>query len=251
MSVPASNLPFTPLCVLEGVVTHGKQLGRTIGFPTLNLQADGGTASPHNGVYAALCWLLPSQGDACPQPTGTEKTQAGAPCDSTRPYLAVLNQGTHPTFPEGPPTVEAHLLDFDGDAYGWRARLCYGCFLRPEMRFSGGASLAAQLCRDCENARRWAAALPDVPLARSSGKGAGKGASKQPGRDAGKGASKQLGRSAGKDESKQPGRDAGKDASKQSGKGAGKDASKQSGKGAGKDESNVEYKPPSKYAGKK
>lgn len=143
---PWRSLPFAPLCTLAGTVMHGKQLGRRLGFPTLNLRYREADGLPENGVYAALCWLLPGTGDPL------------AP-----PYLAVLNQGRHPTFPEGPPTVEAHLLDFAGDAYGREAVLCYGRYLRPEMRFPTGEALAAQLGRDCEAARRWADALtPNV-----------------------------------------------------------------------------------------
>ena len=163
-------LPVAPLCTLCGTVTHGKQLGRTLGFPTLNVSGSFDAAPPANGVYAALCWLLPedSAGDAtaCANADGLARGPVAQTAADLRPYLAVLNQGRHPTFPEGTPTVEAHLLGFDGDAYGRRVALAYGNHLRPERRFPDGAALAAQLRLDCEAARRWAAeALPGVALA--------------------------------------------------------------------------------------
>ena len=116
--------------VITGSIEHGKALGRRLGFPTANIRPDGDVAS-ENGVYAAALWL------------------EGEP----RPRRCMVNQGVHPTAPEGKPTVEAHLLDFDGDLYGMRVRLKYLKFLRPERRFDGLDALKAQLSRDLEAAR--------------------------------------------------------------------------------------------------
>ena len=72
----------------------------------------------------------------------------------------MLNQGTHPTAPEGKPTIEAHLLDYDGDLYGRRARVEYLQFLRPELRFDGVEALVAQLTLDLAATRAWFEAHP-------------------------------------------------------------------------------------------
>lgn len=68
---------------------------------------------------------------------------------------AVLNIGKHPTLPEGPPTIEAHLLDFDGDLYGARLSLELIGFLRGERRFPDVEALRAQVKRDIDAARRF------------------------------------------------------------------------------------------------
>ena len=128
--------------VITGTVERGKQLGRRLGFPTANIRPDEGCAlPPENGVYAAAIWL------------------AGE--DAARPCM--LNQGVHPTVPEGKPTVEANLLDYDGDLYGRRVRVEYLRFLRPERRFDGLEALRAQLTRDRRAVADWLAAAQTAP----------------------------------------------------------------------------------------
>ena len=78
-------------------------------------------------------------------------------------YLCVLNQGRHPTAPGGAPTVEAHLLDYDGGPlYGEEITLEYLHFLRPETTFPSLEALRDQLNRDKQNARSWAKAFPTL-----------------------------------------------------------------------------------------
>ena len=112
--------------VVTGVVEHGKGLGHTLGFPTANIRPDGQTHR-ENGVYAALIWL---EGEPLPRP-------------------CMINQGSHPTAPEGKPTVEAHIMGFEGDIYGRPVRVEYLRFLRPERRFDSPDALKAQIARDC------------------------------------------------------------------------------------------------------
>lgn len=123
---------------LEGRVVRGKQLGRTLGYPTANIEAEVSPAElPENGVYAA--WF--------------ELDGRRLPC--------VLNQGRHPTVPEGPPTIEAHILDFTGDIYGRRVAVEYLRFLRPERRFPSLEALKAQIDADGRAARAYFAGLAD------------------------------------------------------------------------------------------
>ena len=123
-----SALPFT----LTGVVTRGKRLGSQLGFPTANVDYPRRDDLPRDGVYVAEVML-----------------------DDTR-YLAILNQGHHPTAPEGKPTVEAHLLDYDmGDLYGRQVTLRYLTYLRPETKFATLDGLKAQLTADKQSARDW------------------------------------------------------------------------------------------------
>ena len=120
--------------VIDGIVEVGKQLGRRLGFPTANIRPDEPRLElPKNGVYVAAFWI-----------------------DRTGPaYVCMLNQGSHPTAPEGPPTIEAHLLGFDGDLYGRPARVEYLHFLRPERRFGSLGELVSQLKQDRNAVRDW------------------------------------------------------------------------------------------------
>ena len=132
----AIPLPFT----VTGEVIRGKQLGSQLGFPTANIRYDARrNAWPAEGVYA------------------------GVACVRDTLHLCVLNQGKHPTSPEGIPTVEAHLLDYDGgELYGESITLEYLTFLRPEQVFPSLDALREQLSRDKQAARQWAQAYPTL-----------------------------------------------------------------------------------------
>ena len=64
-----------------------------------------------------------------------------------------MNVGAHPTAPEGAPTVEVHLLDFEGGLYGDEMRVDVVCFLRDERKFESLEALRRQLERDEARAR--------------------------------------------------------------------------------------------------
>jgi riboflavin kinase/FMN adenylyltransferase len=115
-----------------GVVGPGDQRGRTIGFPTANVQVDSAICLPADGVYAALVTLA----------------------DGTR-HAAAVNLGRRPTFHEHADhsLLEAHLLDFSGDLYGQRLRVAFRAFLRGERKFSGVDELKSQLALDIAHAR--------------------------------------------------------------------------------------------------
>ena len=109
---------------IEGVIAQGKQLGRTIGFPTANLQSAGEVNLQLRGVYAA--WF--------------EVDGERLPC--------MVNIGHHPTLPEGAPTIEAHIFDYSGDLYGKNAAVELVSLLRPEQKFPSVEQLRLQLERD-------------------------------------------------------------------------------------------------------
>ena len=110
--------------IIEGLVVKGKQLGRTIGFPTANIRPERWDGEGPNGVYAAWCTV-----------------------DGAR-HPGMLNIGLHPTVPEGAPTVEINLFDFHDDVYGMRAVVETVAYLRGEVRFGSVEELRAQLERD-------------------------------------------------------------------------------------------------------
>lgn len=122
---------------VRGSVAKGDQRGRTIGFPTANLDTEN-EVLPAPGVYAGRLRLL------------DEGEPAGG-----RSLPAVTNVGTRPTFhDEGRVLAEAHLIDFEGDVYGRHVELSFEHHLRPEQRFPGVDALRAQIQADVVTARR-------------------------------------------------------------------------------------------------
>jgi riboflavin kinase/FMN adenylyltransferase len=118
---------------VTGEVVQGAGRGQTIGIPTANLSLDLRKAIPRGGVYAAHA-TTGSGGQA---------------------YPAVVNIGVRPTFDgSNTLTVEAHLLDFDGDLYGQTLSLDFVARLRDEKRFEGVDALVAQVRADVEQGRQ-------------------------------------------------------------------------------------------------
>ncbi|BDU16036.1 bifunctional riboflavin kinase/FAD synthetase [Lysobacter auxotrophicus] len=114
---------------IAGHVVQGKQLGRTLGFPTANLRF-GGRTPALSGIYAT--WVH-GVGDA--------------------PRASVSSLGTRPTVDGVEPLLEAHLFDFDGDLYGRRIEVEFVAKLRDELKFSDLPALTAQMHRDAAQAR--------------------------------------------------------------------------------------------------
>lgn len=111
---------------LSGVVLRGQQLGRTIGFPTANVEPPTRQVLPSTGVYAAAVRLR----------------------DGRRLHAAV-NIGVRPTVDlSGRVLIEAHLLDFDEDLYEQTITVELVDRIRPERRFDGLDALCEQLGRD-------------------------------------------------------------------------------------------------------
>ena len=111
---------------VSGPVVEGARRGRQLGWPTANLSVDEGLLMPADGIYAGV---------------------ATSP-ELPRPHGAMIYIGTRPTFDNGARTVEAHLLDFDGDLYGTLLTLHFSARLRDDRRFDDAAALVAQLERD-------------------------------------------------------------------------------------------------------
>lgn len=115
---------------IRGVVVMGDQRGRTIGFPTANLDVWPEQLLPTNGVYATYAWI------------GGQR------------YAAATNVGVRPTINGGSVTVEAHLLNFNGDLYGQELKLEFIHHVRPEMKFAGLDALKAQIQADVQAIRQ-------------------------------------------------------------------------------------------------
>ena len=116
---------------LVGTVGAGRRIGRTIGFPTANIEVDSRMAVPRCGVYAALVDVAGGR------------------------YGAMLNVGTAPTVDAANPEVrlEAHIFDFDADVYGATLTVEPYRYLRAERRFADISALSAQLHEDAAAAK--------------------------------------------------------------------------------------------------
>lgn len=124
----AARLLERPYSV-AGLVVHGKELGRKMGFPTANVAMQKNKALPDFGIYIAKV-----------------KTKTGT-------YPSVVSLGYHPTVPEGDITLEAHLLGHSEDLYGQKVRVKFLKRIRPEIKFDGIDALKEQIAKDVQIAR--------------------------------------------------------------------------------------------------
>ena len=130
----ASSLLGRPY-VIQGRVVRGRQLGRTLGYPTANLRLPG-AAAPLSGIFATRVHGL-----------------------SPQPLDAVSSLGTRPTVGGIEPLLETHIFDFDADIYTRRIGIEFVGKLRDELKFDGLPALVAQMDRDADQARRVLAPL--------------------------------------------------------------------------------------------
>lgn len=117
---------------ISGRVMHGKKLGRTLGFPTLNLAIKHARLSL-SGVFAV--------------------TVAGL---GDRDIQGAASLGVRPTVGDGlKPVLEIHLLDFDRDVYGERVTVSFLHKLRDEEKYATLELLKEHIARDVENVRKF------------------------------------------------------------------------------------------------
>ena len=121
--------PYT----LTDTVVHGKKLGTTLGFPTVNLRFQPGVLIPAYGVYATRVWF-----------------------ESGESRLAVTNVGIRPTVDDGDRvTVEGFILDFTGNLYGQTVRMEFYQHLRGERKFDSLAALKEEVMRNADQTRSY------------------------------------------------------------------------------------------------
>lgn len=131
--IPEANEALGYRYSITGKVVKGKQLGRTIGFPTANLEiADNKKLIPPLGAYAVEVCI-----------SHLAKT-----------YRGMLNIGRRPTvdIADAPISIEVHIIDFEGDIYGQELKVEFLKFLRPEQTFDSLDKLVAQLHHDRQEA---------------------------------------------------------------------------------------------------
>lgn len=108
-------------------VVHGRQLGRTIGIPTINQVFPGNFCLPKFGVYASAVTVDGKQ------------------------YRGITNIGVKPTVGSDKPVSETWILDFSGDLYGKMVDVRLASFIREERKFASVEELKRQILKDAEN----------------------------------------------------------------------------------------------------
>lgn len=110
--------------MIVGNVVQGKQLGRTIGFPTINLIADPDRVYPPNGVYATVVRVY------------------------SKTYRGMTNIGVNPTVSGQRKMIETHIFNYDADIYGEAVEVYFYHYVRPEQKFKDINALKAQIQQD-------------------------------------------------------------------------------------------------------
>lgn len=114
---------------IEGKVINGYKIGRTLGFPTANIQLTNNKLLPQDGVYAVECQI-------------DDKT-----------YKGVLSIGERATFSIEGKSIELHIFFFDSEIYFKEIKIQIKDFLREQQKFSSKEALIEQITKDCENAK--------------------------------------------------------------------------------------------------
>lgn len=128
--VERANFMLGRSYTLTGSIVKGQQIGRTIGFPTANLQVPVNKFLPRYGVYAVRVKY------------------------NNTLISGVMNIGCRPTVKGELPTIEVHLLDWSGDLYEQTITISLEAFLRPEQKFDSLDNLKQQISLDCQQAKR-------------------------------------------------------------------------------------------------
>ncbi|OBW42517.1 Riboflavin biosynthesis protein RibF [Chryseobacterium sp. MOF25P] len=109
---------------VSGTVVHGKKLGRTIGYPTANIETENLKLLPKKGAYIVEVLLKSKQ------------------------YKGMLSVGTNPTVNGEKLTVEVYIVDFEGDIYDEKITVKFRDFLHEEIKFEGLEKLIERLDED-------------------------------------------------------------------------------------------------------
>jgi riboflavin kinase/FMN adenylyltransferase len=121
---------------VDGVVVRGDRRGKAMGYPTANVESPPFTAIPADGVYAGHVVMRDAR-------TG----------ESRERFPAAISVGSNPTFQGSRRTVEAYVLDYDGDLYGEHVGVEFVRRLRPMVRFENLDGLLEAMAKDVAETR--------------------------------------------------------------------------------------------------
>jgi riboflavin kinase / FMN adenylyltransferase len=130
---------------LKGKVVKGDGRGRTLGFPTSNIDVFEKYVTPMDGVYAGFVKIFADSAGK------REKTTDAV--DTGKKYPAVINIGDNPTFAVAHKWIESHLIDFEADIYNRKIEITFLKRLRDEKKFAGKEDLIRQIAADIDSAR--------------------------------------------------------------------------------------------------
>lgn len=116
---------------IGGEVVVGNRLGKSIGFPTSNIQIDESMVTPPNGVYITYCIY-----------NGTK-------------YPSITNVGVKPTIGEYKKNMETHIFNFDKELYGKHIKVEFIKMTRDEVKFGSVEELSQQIAKDCQQAKEY------------------------------------------------------------------------------------------------
>ena len=116
---------------IDTIVISGQRLARRLGFPTVNQVFEPRILVPRRGVYVTRVYF------------------------DSRKFYGITNVGMRPTVKSDILCAETHIFGFDGDLYGKKVRVEFLHFLRPEVEFESVDSLAEQVKRDIEEAKKY------------------------------------------------------------------------------------------------
>lgn len=122
--IKKANKLLTRPFAMEGVVIRGKQLGRTLGFPTVNLDYDKRFVLPRGGVYYTIVEY------------------------KNRIYRGITDVGYNPTTEDNKLSIETHILDFNENVYGEKIKVYFLERMREEKKFDSISELGEQLKKD-------------------------------------------------------------------------------------------------------
>ena len=122
---------------VDGIVVRGDRRGRDLGYPTANVETPPFTAIPADGVYAGHLVTRDPRGGA-----------------SRERFPAAISVGSNPTFQGSRRTVEAFVLDYDGDLYGEHVGVEFVSRLRPMEAFADIGGLLAAMAKDVSDTRQ-------------------------------------------------------------------------------------------------
>ena len=130
--VGKANAMLGDVYSVSGIVVHGKKMGATLGFPTINLHQEDRKLLPKCGVYATITTI------------------------SGQDYQSITNVGIRPTFfDDGEVTVETHILDFDENCYSKHVTVSFVHFISEEIKLADKQALREKIQGDVEMTRQY------------------------------------------------------------------------------------------------
>ncbi|MCL1879738.1 MAG: riboflavin biosynthesis protein RibF [Actinomycetia bacterium] len=142
---------------LKGRVVRGRGVGNSLGFPTANIASDDGVVLPADGVYAGLVQFGEVRQTESVSENGRAAPSDAPPLPQAELHAAAISVGVPLSFDGVAASLEAFLLDYQGDLYDQELRLHFLKYLRPMQVFGDARALSQQISDDVRQTRKLAA----------------------------------------------------------------------------------------------